>query len=90
MAPPHPGSLGATTKPKARPRCFKVNEDGSGFRKLHDNNEFQLGVQLVSGAEWSDSQPQVPGSNKAGKYLEDKLGTKHTARRHRSGLRVFC
>ena len=43
------GQPGADDQLQGAATLFKVNEDGSGFRKLHDNNEFNQGVQLVKG-----------------------------------------
>lgn len=43
------GQGGADDQLQGAATLFKVNEDGSGFRKLHDDNNFNQGVELVKG-----------------------------------------
>lgn len=43
------GQNGADDQLQGAATLFKINADGSGFRKLHNNNEFSNGVQLVKG-----------------------------------------
>ena len=43
------GQPGSDDQAQGAATLFKINEDGSGFRKLHDDNEFKNGVQLVKG-----------------------------------------